>query len=219
MTTSRQLATQTPKPRTVLLHGAATTGRIWHKLIPHLADMDTHCPDRPCSGDLDTEVAAVAELCAGAIVVGVSGGATIGLALAARSVPMRAAILHEPAAGSLAPGLLAHVAQGLRAGGVAGFGHALYGPSWSPTDAPADPAAVERDFAMFSAFEPTQLGAGVGPVLLTVGERSPATRHRSVRALSAHLDVPFEVIPGGHHAVHLDAPSAFASVITPYARL
>lgn len=218
MTSSRQLAPQAPKPRAVLLHGAATTGRIWHNLIPHLSDMDIHCPDRPCSGDLETEVAAVAEVCTGAIVVGVSGGATIGLALAARSVAMRAAVLHEPAAGSLAPGLLAHVAQALRSAGVAGFGHALYGPSWSLADAPADPAAVQRDFAMFGAFEPTKVGAGVGPVLLTVGERSPATRHRSVRALSTHLGVPFEVIPGGHHAVHLDTPSAFASVVARHAR-
>jgi pimeloyl-ACP methyl ester carboxylesterase len=202
----------------VLLHGAATTGRIWRRLLPHLSgsgppDLDVRSPDRPCSGDLDTEVAAVAPLCAGALVVGVSGGATIGLALAARSVPMRAAVLHEPAAGSLAPGLLAHVAQGLRSDGVAGFGRALYGPSWSPADAPPDPAAVDRDFAMFSGFEPTTVGTDVGPILLTVGEHSPVARHRSVRALSTYLGVPFAVVPGGHHAVHLDAPAAFAAVV------
>jgi pimeloyl-ACP methyl ester carboxylesterase len=204
------------RQRAVLLHGAATTGRSWQRVIPHLSNMDVRCPDRPCSGDLDTELASVASLCADAIVVGVSGGATIGLALAARSMPMRAAVLHEPAAGSLAPGLLAHVAEGLRADGVAGFGRALYGPSWSPADAPTDPTAVTRDFAMFGAFEPTTVGPGVGPVLLTVGEHSPASRHQSVRALSAHLDVPYQVIPGAHHAVHLDAPAAFAAVVVGF---
>lgn len=206
------------RQRAVLLHGAATTGRIWQRVIPHLPDMDIQCPDRPCSGDLDTELAAVASMCCGAIVAGVSGGATIGLALAARSTPMRAAVLHEPAAGSLAPGLLAHVAEGLRTGGVAGFGHALYGPGWSPADAPADPPAVSRDFAMFGAFEPTTVGPFAGPVLLTVGEYSTASRHQSVRALSAHLDVPYQVIPGARHAVHLDAPAAFAAVVAGFAR-
>lgn len=100
----------------VLVHGAATTARIWDRLLPHLTGFRVHVPDRPSSGDLETELAALAPLCAGAYVVGVSGGTTLGLALASRGVPMRAALLHEPAAGSLAPGLLTHVAAGLRTG-------------------------------------------------------------------------------------------------------
>jgi pimeloyl-ACP methyl ester carboxylesterase len=198
--------------RLVLVHGAATTGRVWRGLLPYLSIMEVYCPDRPCSGDLDNELAALEKLCAGSVVVGVSGGATLGLALAARGVPMRAAVLHEPAAGSLAPGLLTHVADGLRTGGVAGFGRALYGPSWTPEHAPADPDAVTRDFAMFSAFEPSPIDEV--PVLLTVGELSPPARHHSVAALSEFLGCPTAVVPGGHHAVHLDAPAEFARIIT-----
>ena len=197
--------------RLVLVHGAATTGRVWHDLLPHLPPMEVLCPDRPCSGDLDTELAALTKLCADSVVVGVSGGATLGLALASRGVPMRAAVLHEPAAGSLAPGLLAHAAEGLRTGGVPGFGRALYGPSWTPECAPADPDAVRRDFAMFSAFEPAPIDDA--PVLLTVGEHSPPARQHSVRALNEFLGCPSVVVPGGHHAVHLDTPAAFAKII------
>jgi allophanate hydrolase len=205
------------RARAVLLHGAATTARIWAGTLPHLGAFDATAPDRPCSGDLEAEVTALAALCAGAVVAGVSGGATLGLALAARSVPFRAAVLHEPAAGSLTPGLLAHVAEGLRSGGVPGFGRALYGPAWHRSDAPADPEAVLRDFAMFSAFEPAAPGPGAGPILLTVGERSPEVRHRSVRALSDLLGVPYAVVPGAGHAVHLENPKEFATLITRHA--
>jgi pimeloyl-ACP methyl ester carboxylesterase len=71
---------------------------------------------------------------------------------------------------------------------------------------------------MFGAFEPATVGLGVGPVLLTVGEHSTAIRHQSVRALSAHLGVPYQVIPGARHAVHLDAPAGFAAVVAGFAR-
>jgi hypothetical protein len=42
------------------------------------------CPDLACRGSLDTEVRALATLCADAVVVGVSGGATLGWEMAAR---------------------------------------------------------------------------------------------------------------------------------------
>ncbi|MFC5823656.1 allophanate hydrolase [Nonomuraea insulae] len=211
---TRQAPGGTRGRRAVLVHGAATTARIWDRTLPYLSAFDTLTPDRPSTGDLDSEVAAIAELCANATVIGVSGGATLGLALAAHSIPFRAAVLHEPAAGSLAPGLLAHVAEGMRTGGVPGFGRALYGPAWHPSDAPADPEAVARDFAMFSAFEPEAVGPGAGPILLTVGERSPEARHRSVRALSDRLGVPYAVVPAAGHAVHLENPKEFAALIT-----
>lgn len=201
------------RPRLVLIHGAATTARIWDRLVPHLDGFDVVRPDRPCSGDLDTEVAALADTCAGAVVAGVSGGATLGLELAARGVPFRAAVLHEPAAGSLAPGLLAHVADALRTDGVPGFGRALYGPSWTPADAPSEPGVVEREFAMFGGFEPSPPARASAPILLTVGANSPAARHTSVTALARRCAVPWTTVPHASHAAHLDAPEEFAAVI------
>src|SRR5581483_4972902 len=112
---------------------------------------------------MDDELAALAPWCADAVVVGVSGGATMGLAMAAAGVPFTAAFLHEPAVGSLLPGLLDAVVAAYAAGGAAAFGAALYGPAWTPselagtsTDAGTgtDADRVARDIAMFRRFEP-----------------------------------------------------------------
>jgi pimeloyl-ACP methyl ester carboxylesterase len=177
------------------------------------------CPQRPASGDLETEVAALREICDGAVVVGVSGGATLGMELASRGVPIRAGVFHEPAAGSLAPGLLAHVAAGLRSGGVAGFGRALYGPVWNLGEAATeDRAVVDREFAMFSTFEPSPMSKEAGPVLLTVGAQSPAARLASVQALSAYLGRPWASVPDAAHAVHLESPAEFSAVVLNHIR-
>ncbi|MBF6172056.1 alpha/beta fold hydrolase [Nocardia blacklockiae] len=190
--------------RVVLIHGAATDSRVWESTVAALSEVaEVLAPDRPQSGDLDTEFACLAPLCAGAVVIGVSGGATLGLALAARGVPLAGALLHEPAAGSLAPGLLDHVAAGLVAGGVEGFGRALYGPAWEIGCTTASRETVAAEFAMFGAFEPAPLPAP-GRVLLTVGEHSPCTRHRAVAALAAYLGTRTAVLPGVGHAAHLE---------------
>jgi pimeloyl-ACP methyl ester carboxylesterase len=208
------------RARVVLIHGAATTSRVWRRVVPLLSGLEVTCPDRPCSGDLAAEVAAVRSLCDGAIVAGVSGGATLGLALAAAGVAMSAAVLHEPAVGSLYPGLLDGVRAAYQAGGVPAFAAALYGPAWTPAEAPGDPGAVARDLAMFAAFEPAApavlaaaTAGGVAPVVITVGERSPRARHESVRRLAERFGFEVRELPGARHAVHLDAPAAFATAI------
>ena len=92
-------------PRVTLVHGAAVTSRVWRYVVPLLADFPVTAPDRPCTGDLAAELAVLRPDCDGAVVAGVSGGATLGLALAAVPGPdggvPAAAVLHEPAAGSL----------------------------------------------------------------------------------------------------------------------
>ena len=199
----------------VLIHGAATTSRVWRHVVPLLeADgpLAVTVPDRPCTGDLTAEVAALRPSCAGAVVAGVSGGATLGLALAAAGVPA-AAVLHEPAVGSLLPGLLDRVRAAYAEGGVPGFARALYGSAWTAAEAPADPFAVARDLAMFTSFEPAAPAQGVGPVIVTVGERSPAVRHESAARLAEKFGFPVEVITGAGHAVHLTHPAAFAAAI------
>jgi pimeloyl-ACP methyl ester carboxylesterase len=202
--------------RVVLIHGAATTSRVWRHVIPLLTEaggLDVSCPDRAAAGDLSAEVAALRDVCHGAIVAGVSGGATLGLALAAAGVAMRAALLHEPAVGSLYPGLLDQVRAAYQAGGVPAFASALYGPAWTADEAPGDPGAVARDLAMFAAFEPSAPLPGSGPVVVTVGERSPLGRHESVRRLAGKFGLAAWELPGARHAVHLEAPGVFAAAI------
>lgn len=194
--------------RIVLIHGAATDSRVWRgtALVVHQATGATvEVPDRPQSGDLDEELTFLTPLCAGAFVIGVSGGATLGLELAARGVPLAGALLHEPAAGSLAPGLLTHVAEGLAAEGVVGFGHALYGPAWSPSDTRASVETIRREFAMFGAFEPTRPAPAVASgITLTVGGNSPLSRYNAVQSLAALLGVPWRILDGVGHAAHLE---------------
>jgi pimeloyl-ACP methyl ester carboxylesterase len=202
-----------PRPPVVLIHGAATTSRVWRHVVPALDGFDVRCPDRPCSGDLATEVAALAPQCRGAVVAGVSGGATLGLALAAAGVPMAAALLHEPAVGSLLPGLLSPFRAAYLSGGTAAFAEALYGPAWTPGEAPADAAAVGLDLVMFAAFEPERPAPEAGPVVITVGECSPPVRHESVRRLGARFGLPVWAIPGARHAVHLEDPEALAAAV------
>lgn len=180
-----------------------------------LPGFDVVVPDRPCTGDLSAEVDALRAQCAGALVVGVSGGATLGLALASAGVPMTAALLHEPAVGSLVPGLLDSVRMAHSEGGVPAFAQALYGPAWTEDEAPDDPAAVARDLGMFTGFEPAAPAKDMaaGRIIITVGERSPAMRHDSVSRLAGTFGYRVWVIPGTGHAVHLTHPEAFAAAI------
>jgi hypothetical protein len=114
------------------------------------------------------------------------------------------ALLHEPAAGSLAPGLLDHVAEGLAADGVAGFGDARYGAAWDPSYTHASLDTVRREYAMFAASEPALLGDIAERVVLTVGERWHASRHQTGRATADHVHVPWRVLGGVCHAAHLE---------------
>jgi pimeloyl-ACP methyl ester carboxylesterase len=199
--------------RIVLIHGAATTSRVWRFVAPLLDGFDVRVPDRAATGDLDAELAALEPLCKGAIVAGVSGGATLGLALAARGTGLAGALLHEPAVGSLLPGLLAPMVAAYQAGGPPAFAATLYGPAWTTEEAPADPAAVGRDLAMFRVFEPAAPASGEGQVQLTVGADSPPVRHESVARLSAAYGFPVITLPATSHAVHLENPPAFAAAI------
>ncbi len=199
--------------RVVLIHGAATTGRIWDRVVPLLDGFDVRCPDRRCSGDLDVEVDDLMRLCQDAIVVGVSGGATLGLELASRDCGAASIIVHEPAVGSLLPGLLNAVAAAYASGGVAAFATTLYGPSWQPSDGPSDDAFVARDIAMFRAFEPSAPGAHCCPVVVTVGAESPQIRHDAAAALADTFGLAVRSVPGATHAIHLDRPAELARLI------
>lgn len=213
-----------PPTRIVLVHGAATTAAVWHGVSRSLAALYPRvpviAPQRAYSGDLAAEVDALAAVCADAVVLGVSGGATLGLALLAAGVPLAGAVLHEPAVGSLVPGLLAPMAEAYASGGVGAFGAALYGPAWTAEMAPNDAEAVGRDLGMFRAFEPAAppaLPSG-GAVTTTVGALSPPPRHEAARALRSRCGLPYRVIDGCGHAAHLERPEALALLAGSLAR-
>ncbi|WP_327148092.1 alpha/beta fold hydrolase [Nocardia sp. NBC_01329] len=197
--------------RVVLIHGVATDSRVWAATVAALGPaVEVHTPDRPQSGDMETEITALASLCEGAFVVGVSGGATLGLEMASRGVEFAGALLHEPAAGSLAPGLLDEVARSFERAGVAGFGRTLYGRSWSPELTVATRDTVAGELAMFRAFEPRPVGTLADRITVTVGQHSAQARHRSVRDLGTALGLEYRVLPGTGHAAHLEIPAQLA---------
>jgi len=202
--------------RVCLVHGAATTSRVWARVIAALpGQYSIRSPDRPSSGNLDAEVEALADVVEGAIVVGVSGGATLCLEMAARGLPLRVALAHEPAVGSLLPELLAPMAIAFDTGGVDAFGSTLYGPSWTRAMAAPDPDAVARDLRMFRAFEPAPT---LTPLITSVGANSPPIRHEAARRLAERYDLPLRILPGAAHAVHLDSPAMLAEQIRQLAR-
>ena len=201
------------KPPVVLIHGAATTASVWGRLMPLLEDLEVTAVERPCSGDLATELRFLAPQTEGAVVVGVGGGATLGLALASSGVRFAAALLHEPAVGSLAPGLLAPMAEAFASGGVEAFGARLYGASWSRSLAPLDDTVVARELGMFRGFEPAAAATGQGRVLVTTGGDSPVVRHAAASALHAQLGYATQVLAGCGHFVHWDNPGVLASGI------
>lgn len=203
--------------RLVLVHGAATTSRMWDRVLPLLVASTARevvAVERPRTGDLDREVAELAPLVEGSWLVGVSGGATLGLALAAAGVPLAGAVLHEPAVGSLEPGLLVPVVSAFTAHGTAGLGRQLYGQSWEPAMAGVvDDEDTAAELAMFRSFEPTPLPASAGRVVATVGALSPDIRHRSVAVLAAAIGCESHVVDGASHFAPRDAPVPFAAAV------
>ena len=201
--------------RVVLVHGAATSARVWERLTPLLPGWDVTAVTRPRTGDLDREVAWLADRAVGAWVVGMSGGATLGLALASTGTHLLGAVLHEPAAGSLAPGLLAPMVAAFEQGGTEAFAQTLYGGSWSPAlaEGARDDEVTARELAMFRGFEPGPPSASSGRVVVTCGSRSPQPRHDAAAALRARHGYEVASVPAAGHFAAYDAPEAFAAVV------
>lgn len=199
--------------RLVLVHGVVTGPSAWDPLLPFLEPYDLVVPERPRTGSLDEELSWLASVAQGAWVVGVSGGATLGLALAATGVPLAGAVLHEPAVGSLAPGLLAPVAAAFESWGVVGLGSTLYGASWSLDLCP--PAAfttAPAELAMFRGFEPSPVSPAAGKVVVTHGGASPPARWTAARALLP-LGCSVRRVPRATHFAPHDHPDDFARVL------
>ena len=157
-----------------------------------------------------------------AVVAGMSGGATVALALALRC-PERVvtAVAHEPAVGSLAPELRGLVRGALSRGGGRALLRVLAGAeTWCALTAgvtsalDASAALVEADAAAFLAFEPPlSAGPARAPLVCSVGERSSELRFTVAERLAARTGAAVAIVPGCGHLPQLDAPAAFGQLI------
>ncbi len=173
-----------------------------------------------------------------AVVAGVSGGATLALALGIESAAgrlgpdvagaLRGIVTHEPLIGALEPVLGRRVADAATelaadptASSAASFCRGLYGPRWSDLGADADAwfarhaDVVPADVAAFSSFQPAEgdLAEVAVPHRTSVGARSGPERHRVAATLAA-AGATSVVVPDCGHLIHLDAPDLFVRLIT-----
>ncbi|HVF13640.1 MAG TPA: alpha/beta hydrolase, partial [Acidimicrobiales bacterium] len=168
-----------------------------------------------------------------ATLVGVSGGATLvsALAMAAPGI-VRAAVIHEPVLGPLAPELHALLqaavarlasAAGAGADGVRGFMSGLVGEERMATLPPPALREILRraqvlraEVPEFAAFAPSAVdlsGLSKMPVVTSVGSRSPQCRHLAAGVLTQLASATMEVLDGVRHLPQLEAPKAFEVVI------
>lgn len=172
------------------------------------------------------------EGCAAATVVGVSGGATIAVAVAvAHPDRVPAIVAHEPALGALAPGVNGVLSAGLGAinqatdpaDGAEAMGVLLAGPdTWRRLPAAVRAGVrdrgevVAREVPAFVGFSPTVddlRGLRAVRVVSSVGAWSRPQRMEAARVLAAHSGGAVAVVPRCGHLVQIDAPAALAAAV------
>lgn len=170
---------------------------------------------------------------AGVTVVGVSGGATLALALAIRWAGQgrrgSRVIAHEPLIGELAPALAARVTDAYHRTlehdptQASHYVAELVGPAtWArqDEDARARVAAhawvIAAEVPTFLAFHPSldelRLLRGA-PFITSIGSESPGARWETVDVLHAAAGVRTAVIEGAGHLAQIDAPHRFADLV------
>lgn len=185
---------------------------------------------------LDRQVEALNRLIksfAPAIVIGVGGGASLGLASAiSQADGLVGLVTHEPLVGSLVPALDQKVkesSQRLRRSpsrdAVSGFLQSLYGLAAWQRLAQADRdwgtdhyRTVSREAVHFAAFAPTMADLQAIEVvhLTTVGARSAPDRFE-VAELLGSLGASTTMIDGAGHLPQFESPRTFSSVLTSFA--
>jgi pimeloyl-ACP methyl ester carboxylesterase len=176
------------------------------------------------------ELAAALEPARDVTVVGVSGGATIGVALAMLDLPGVVGIVaHEPLIGPLAPELHASVeasaAQLAASDGpdaVPDFLARLVGATaWAGLTAEARSFAashadvVRAEVPEFAAFAPTasELAAIRTRLVVSTGACSPARRHAAGERVAELARARHVVVAGAGHLAHVEQPGTFASLV------
>ena len=250
MTTGLSTSDTGEGPVVVLVHGvgigawafaelAAALATDHRVLVPHRRGYgpdaeDVKVPESATVGEQVEELLALLtdRRIAEATFVGVSGGATLVLALAmAEPQVARSAVVHEPVIGPLAPELYA-VLQGAAARlalsgdgrrGVRDFMAGLVGEERLAALAPSRIEAIVRrsdvvraEVPEFIAFAPTPVDlARLSDVALvaSVGSLSPEPRQQAAAVLSQRAGARLEVLHGVRHLPQLEAPEAFEKVI------
>lgn len=228
-------------PVVVLLHGVGVGPESFARVAELLeADHRVVVPGRPVEpGGTALPLSEQADLLAqtlddlgadGCRLVGVSGGATLGLCLAIRHPDVVASmVLHEPLVGPLAPDLHARFqaaaaqASASDAAAMEVVRAVMGDPTWQALGADgraASEALAPRwrgEVARFAAFAPSVAdleAIGTHPVLVTVGERSGPERWAAAQVLVRCSGARATRIPAAGNAVQLDAPDAFAALIS-----
>jgi pimeloyl-ACP methyl ester carboxylesterase len=235
-------------PVVVLVHGvgigawafaevAAALAADHRVLVPHRRGYGPDDATGPGLASVPEQVADLLEMAAArgvtdATWVGVSGGATLVLALAmtAPSV-VHAAAVHEPVFGPLAPDLHAALeaaaarlaASGNGPEGVLEFMAGLVGEDRLAALPPSAREAIvarsdviRAEVPAFIGFAPTDADlARLADVALvaTVGSTSPTWRQLAAAVLGERAGARVEVVDGVRHLPQLEAPEAFEKVI------
>ncbi len=232
-------------PPVVLLHGVAFGPEFYdrvaqllsvtnHVIVPHRPGYGRSVSVRPAPS-FDEQVADVVMTIESmierpAIVAGVSGGATLALALLlSRPDLVRHAVVHEPAIGSAAPALadvLSQAAVALAtcpspAGPALSLAQGLAGEAtWKRIPVAAQRVrsvaatmAVEvPQFAAFALKDDDFVRLRTEQLVTTVGKRSGPERHEVASVLADRAGACVVTVPSRHLA-QIEAPEAFASAV------
>lgn len=232
------------EPDVVLLHGVGLAPCTFDPLLAMLPRSTAplrrpYRPDRPAAPLPATIVDEAAELLAeifdagdparSTVVVGVSGGATLALAMASVGHPrLLGVVAHEPLVGPAAPALhraVSDAAHTLATGPGSApvratqFVRGLVGEfTWArlPEEAVAFPGAhadaVHAEVPRFVRFE-LPPGGFVTPVTVSTGERSHERRRHAAQVLEA-AGAHSVVVPGAGHLAAWEQPATVVSLVT-----
>jgi pimeloyl-ACP methyl ester carboxylesterase len=188
-------------------------------------------PMRSVDEQLDPLTVAIKELSRShrrVVLAGVSGGATLGLALAMRGCErLDAVVLHEPLVGPGAPelhGRIAEAAAKLRNGGTTeNFLASMVGADrWATLPPRLRRAALGRESVIrsevpsFAAFAPTTADlcrARDIPITTTIGSHSGPARRAAADLIERCMGATRSTITGAGHLVQLDRPEQYATCI------
>lgn len=225
-------------PLVVVVHGVGTTSdrleRLVRPLTPHYAfalvdrpgygRMRHRMPHGRLDRSVDELAGTIADLPEAPVAyLGISGGATLGLALGiARPGLVPTLVLHEPLVGPHAPALHDRIATAARAleqdaslGAVEAVVTRLAGPTSTPAAARVE-RAVRTEVPAFLGFGPTtdqlRRACAAQRIVVTLGELSDEPRQAAARVL-ADRGAAVIAAPGSAHVPQVEAPAAYAAVL------